>query len=43
MTQEDLGFMIGNLGKQIGRIERRENNVTSFYALFYIRSIKSST
>ena len=29
MTQEDLGFMIGNSGKQIGRIERGENNVTS--------------
>jgi transcriptional regulator with XRE-family HTH domain len=29
LTQEDLGFMIGNSGKQIGRIERGENNVTS--------------
>lgn len=29
MTQEDLGFAIGNSGKQIGRIERGENNVTS--------------
>jgi transcriptional regulator with XRE-family HTH domain len=29
MTQEDLGFSIGNSGKQIGRIERGENNVTS--------------
>ena len=29
LTQEDLGFKIGNSGKQIGRIERGENNVTS--------------
>lgn len=29
MTQEDLGFAVGNSGKQIGRIERGENNVTS--------------
>jgi transcriptional regulator with XRE-family HTH domain len=29
MTQEDLGFLIGNSGKQIGRIERGENNVTT--------------
>ena len=29
LTQEDLGFLIGNSGKQIGRIERGENNVTS--------------
>lgn len=29
MTQEELGFQIGNSGKQIGRIERGENNVTS--------------
>ncbi len=29
LTQEDLGFMLGNSGKQIGRIERGENNVTS--------------
>ncbi|MGV3612694.1 MAG: helix-turn-helix domain-containing protein [Fluviicola sp.] len=29
MTQEELGFRIGNSGKQIGRIERGENNVTS--------------
>jgi len=29
MTQEDLGFLVGNSGKQIGRIERGENNVTS--------------
>ena len=28
-TQEDLGFKVGNSGKQIGRIERGENNVTS--------------
>ncbi|HXU28851.1 MAG TPA: helix-turn-helix transcriptional regulator [Bacteroidia bacterium] len=29
LTQEELGFQIGNSGKQIGRIEREENNVTS--------------
>ena len=29
LTQEDLGFAIGNSGKQIGRIERGENNVSS--------------
>lgn len=29
MTQEELGFSIGNSGKQIGRIERGENNVTT--------------
>jgi len=29
MTQEDLGFMIGNSGKQIGRIERGEHNVST--------------
>jgi transcriptional regulator with XRE-family HTH domain len=29
LTQEDLGFKVGNSGKQIGRIERGENNVTS--------------
>ena len=29
ITQEDLGFLVGNSGKQIGRIERGENNVTS--------------
>ena len=29
LTQEDLGFMVGNSGKQVGRIERGENNVTS--------------
>jgi transcriptional regulator with XRE-family HTH domain len=29
MTQEDLGFHVGNSGKQIGRIERGENNVSS--------------
>ncbi|MFZ5552369.1 MAG: helix-turn-helix domain-containing protein [Bacteroidota bacterium] len=29
MTQEELGFLIGNSGKQIGRIERGENNVTT--------------
>jgi transcriptional regulator with XRE-family HTH domain len=29
MTQEDLGFIVGNSGKQMGRIERGENNVTS--------------
>nr|WP_294861216.1 helix-turn-helix transcriptional regulator [uncultured Fluviicola sp.] len=29
MTQEDLGFIVGNSGKQIGRIERGENNVTT--------------
>lgn len=29
MTQEDLGFLVGNSGKQIGRIERGENNVTT--------------
>ncbi len=29
LTQEDLGFLVGNSGKQIGRIERGENNVTS--------------
>jgi DNA-binding XRE family transcriptional regulator len=28
LTQEDLGFKVGNSGKQIGRIERGENNVT---------------
>jgi len=28
MTQEDLGFAVGNSGKQIGRIERGEHNVT---------------
>jgi hypothetical protein len=27
MKQEDLGFMIGNSGKQVGRIERGENHV----------------
>ena len=29
MTQEDLGFLVGNSGKQIGRIERGEHNVTT--------------
>lgn len=29
MTQEDLGFLVGNSGKQIGRIERGENNVST--------------
>ncbi len=29
LSQEDLGFIIGNSGKQIGRIERGEHNVTS--------------
>ena len=29
MTQEDLGDAIGNSGKQIGRIERGENNVST--------------
>ncbi|MGQ0829584.1 MAG: helix-turn-helix domain-containing protein [Bacteroidota bacterium] len=29
LTQEDIGFIIGNSGKQIGRIERGENNVSS--------------
>jgi transcriptional regulator with XRE-family HTH domain len=29
LTQEDVGFLVGNSGKQIGRIERGENNVTS--------------
>jgi transcriptional regulator with XRE-family HTH domain len=29
LTQEDIGFTVGNSGKQIGRIERGENNVTS--------------
>jgi len=29
MTQEELGFRIGNSGKQIGRVERGENNVTT--------------
>lgn len=29
MTQEDLGFKCDNSGKQIGRIERGEFNVTS--------------
>lgn len=29
ITQEELGFRIGNSGKQIGRIERGENNVTT--------------
>jgi transcriptional regulator with XRE-family HTH domain len=29
LTQEDLGFKVGNSGKQIGRIERGENNVTT--------------
>lgn len=28
MTQEELGFEVGNSGKQIGRVERGENNVT---------------
>lgn len=29
ITQEELGFRVGNSGKQIGRIERGENNVTT--------------
>ena len=29
LTQEELGFLIGNSGKQIGRIERGEHNVTT--------------
>lgn len=29
ITQEELGFSVGNSGKQIGRIERGENNVTT--------------
>ncbi len=29
ITQEELGFLVGNSGKQIGRIERGENNVSS--------------
>jgi transcriptional regulator with XRE-family HTH domain len=29
ITQEELGFRVGNSGKQIGRIERGENNVSS--------------
>ena len=29
LTQEDIGFIVGNSGKQVGRIERGENNVTS--------------
>jgi len=29
LIQEELGFLIGNSGKQIGRIERSENNVSS--------------
>lgn len=29
LTQEDLGYKIGNSGKQIGRIERGEHNVTT--------------
>lgn len=29
ITQEELGFRIGNSGKQIGRIERGEHNVST--------------
>lgn len=29
LTQEELGFLVGNSGKQIGRIERGEHNVTT--------------
>lgn len=42
MTQEDLGFMIGNSGKQIGRIERGENNVTICMLLAITKALKIS-
>jgi transcriptional regulator with XRE-family HTH domain len=29
VTQEELGFRIGNSGKQIGRVERGEHNVST--------------
>ncbi|MBL4669942.1 MAG: helix-turn-helix transcriptional regulator [Flavobacteriales bacterium] len=29
ITQEELGFRIGNSGKQIGRVERGEHNVST--------------
>ncbi len=42
ITQEELGFLIGNSGKQIGRIERGENNVSScmLYAISKILKIQ---
>lgn len=44
LTQEDLGFMVGNSGKQIGRIERGENNVTTcmIYAICQALNISIS-
>ena len=44
MTQEELGFIVGNSGKQMGRIERGENNVTScmLYAIAKALKIKLS-
>lgn len=42
LTQEDLGFMIGNSGKQIGRIERGENNVTVCMLLAISKSLNIS-
>ena len=29
LTQEELGFRVGNSGKQIGRVERGEHNVST--------------
>jgi transcriptional regulator with XRE-family HTH domain len=42
MTQEDLGFIIGNSGKQVGRIERGENNVTSCMLLQISKALNIS-
>jgi len=42
MTQEDLGFIVGNSGKQIGRIERGENNVTTSMIYQISKALKVS-
>ena len=40
MTQEDLGFAVANSGKQIGRIERGEHNVTVYMISAVAKALK---
>lgn len=39
-TQEELGFLVGNSGKQISRIERGENNVSTCMIFAISKALK---
>lgn len=42
LSQEELGYRIGNSGKQIGRIERGEHNVTTSMIYAITKELKIS-